>query len=330
MGKLKDYITVDITIEQAVKVIVGSSGDDEETVIQALGNYIAFSECFNLRYKKDIPVSPGEEPKEIACYLGGAASGKHLFEVINNGWSGLVVDPKYCELIIKSTEGPEKYDKYTGKPIPFREFKANITSFKELLNKNNIPIPDTWVNIDGGLKKQDDNLQKFIDMDSLRWDEVKITIADKSIIMISARGETVRVTSGAFGLIDKTKGTPNEIYLLFVAFANNQPVDKSRKMTVSRARDLLRPKFGIQKPPIELSGKLYKPIFKISLGDYKNNKGEGRIVSLDSSGFMNSVPNPQGRDPQDELGDYRMGSGVDFEDEDDEAGEFIKNHPENK
>ena len=40
MGKHKDYITIDITIEQAVNAMVRSSGDDEETVIIALANYI--------------------------------------------------------------------------------------------------------------------------------------------------------------------------------------------------------------------------------------------------------------------------------------------------
>ena len=139
-------------------------------------------------------------------------------------------------------------------------------------------------------------------MDDLQWNEVEITISDKSIIMISARGETARVTSGKFGLLDRNKGTPNEIYLLFVSFANNQTVDKGRKMTVSRARDLLRSIFSIDKSPIELHGKQYKPSFKISIGDYKKNSGKGGTVSL---------------------------AGADFEDEDDDAAEFLRNHPDN-
>ena len=40
MGKDKDYITVEITIEEAVKAIVRSFGETQDTVIIALANQI--------------------------------------------------------------------------------------------------------------------------------------------------------------------------------------------------------------------------------------------------------------------------------------------------
>jgi len=208
------------------------------------------------------------------------------------------------------------------------EYATSITSATGTINEEIVSITENFGSIKALLSLwkggKNSGFPKFIDMDGLRWDEVEIMIAEKSIIIISARGKTVRVTSGEFGLINKTKGTPNEIYMLFASFSNNQPVCKDRKMTVCRAGKLLKLKFGINKTPIELSGNQYKPNFKITMGNYKNNISEKETVSLESSGFMNVVPDPQGRDPQEELEDYTMGSN--YDDEEDEAGEWLKNH----
>ena len=193
-------------------------------------------------------------------------------------------------------------------------------AFKEQSDKQNNTTPKA---------KANDVFQKFLDMVDLRWGEVEITTMGNGRIRVSARKESVIVSSGEFGLINKTTGRPNEIYCLFVSFAANQRVDKNRKMTVSRARELLKSKLGINKTPIELKGKLYKPNFKISMGDYKNNKGEGKTTSLDSSNLLSVVKDPCNLDPQKVLENYAMGSGTDFEDEDDAAGDFIKNHPDN-
>jgi len=96
-------------------------------------------------------------------------------------------------------------------------------AFKEQSDKQNNTTPKA---------KANDVFQKFLDMVDLRWGEVEITTMGNGRIRVSARKESVIVSSGEFGLINKTTGRPNEIYCLFVSFAANQRVDKNRKMTV--------------------------------------------------------------------------------------------------
>lgn len=166
------------------------------------------------------------------------------------------------------------------------------------------------------------------DIDNLGWHEIEIKIAPREMIAIKARDVNVRVSSGEFGLLNKNTGAPNQTYQVLVSFASNEPVAKSRKMTVTRVRDLMKEKFGISKTPIELNGKLYSPKFKISFQDYKKNRGERGEVSLEAGNFMAAIPDNNALDPQDTLGDYKIGSSDDFDAEEDEASEWLRNNPD--
>jgi len=358
------------TIEEAVAQMVKASGDNQNTVINTLAKILQ-NNNFRLIYNECIEMIPNQKSVHVECRLLELGVREFLLQVAEKGWDNVYIVHKKVHIqLVTHTRDPKgkillprekfikkdpktgkvkiKYSKavrenkvavkeYTGEPILFKKSKARRNEFVNFLNENN--ISDPWAFKEQSDKqnnttpkaKANDIFQKFLDMGDLRWGEVEITISDKSIIIISARGKTARVTSGEFGLLDRNKGTPNEIYLLFVSFANNQTVGKDRKMTVSRARELLKSKLGINKTPIELKGKLYKPNFKISMGDYKNNKGEGKTTSLENGGFKDAVPNPQGRDPQDELENYEIGSGTNFDtEEDDKAGEWLKNNPSNQ
>lgn len=181
--------------------------------------------------------------------------------------------------------------------------------------------------IDDGIA--DTTLKAFKGMDGLRWDEIEILLSDRGLLIITARDRTARITSGEFGLLNKNTGAPNQTYELLISFANNRPVAKDRKMTVTRVRDLLKKNFGISKTPIELNGKLYSPKFKISFQDYKKNRGEHGTVSLETGKFLDAVADPNATDPQDIYENYEIGA-----DRDDAADKWLAvqdpHHPENK
>ena len=173
MGKFTDYITVKITIEQAVKAIVRESGDSENNVIIALAGLIfPGNSNLHLTYKECEITIPDQESVHIECYIPYNNVIGYLFAVAEKGWDGTYIDQtkNHINLITKTRDGDEviypgtKYEskmakikevrkKYTGAPIPFRKFKANITVFEKLLNENSKPIPSYWV--DGSEEAQD-------------------------------------------------------------------------------------------------------------------------------------------------------------------------------
>ena len=171
MGKDKDYITVNITIEQAVKAIVRSFGETQDTVIISMANH-RHGAGFRMSYKEWEITIPDQESVHIECYIPYNNVIGYLFVVAEKGWDGTYIDQTKNPIILitKTKDGDEviyqgtKYEskiarinevreKYTGEPIPFRKFKANITVFEKLLNENDKPIPSYWV--DGSEEAQD-------------------------------------------------------------------------------------------------------------------------------------------------------------------------------
>jgi len=178
MGKDKDYITVEITIEQAVKALVRSFNETEETVIIAMANHILITD-FDMFYEEYEVTIPDQESVHVECYIPGGMIIKYLIDVAENGWGSVYADPKFCEIITKTKDkngrvivpmekietidhGTRKViktiykgkairapkvvvERYTEEPIPFRKFKAKIDLFKELREQNNMPIPEYWV-----------------------------------------------------------------------------------------------------------------------------------------------------------------------------------------
>ena len=95
MGKDTDYITVEITIEQAVKAIVRSFGDDEKAVIICMANQIiTHGSQLSLSYKEFKITIPEQESVHVECYMpggavagylaGGASSGEVVIGVNSN------------------------------------------------------------------------------------------------------------------------------------------------------------------------------------------------------------------------------------------------------
>jgi hypothetical protein len=190
--------------------------------------------------------------------------------------------------------------------ISVRQYKDNKEITKESL-----------VMIDDG--ESEPTLKTFAEMEGLRWDEIEITLTDKAIIINTARGETIKASSGEFGLINKNNGRPNKIYELLTAFSAKQQVSDNRKMTVTRARDLLKKNFGIAKTPIEKQGKYYQPLFKISVVDYKKSRSEGKQYPLGRMPL--STPNTT-----DALDDYKIGSSRDYDLEGDSTDDWLANN----
>ena len=163
MGKDKDYITVNITIEQAVKAIVRSFGETQDTVIISMANH-RHGAGFRMSYKEWEITIPDQESVHIECYIPYNNVIGYLFAVAKKGWDGTYIDQTKNPIILitKTKDGDEviypgtKYEskiarikevreKYTGEPILFRKCKANITAFEKLLNANNMPVPKYWV-----------------------------------------------------------------------------------------------------------------------------------------------------------------------------------------
>ena len=174
MGKDKDYITVEITIEGAVKAIVKSFGETQDDVVIAMANHMLVT-GFDMPYEEYEVTIPDQEPVHVECRMPCDAVIRHLHEVYENGWEGVNIDSKYCKLITKTKDGEmviypgTKYEKkiaktkkdrkkYTGEPIPFREFKAKIARFEELRKQNDMPIPEYWISEGGERAGKDNNI----------------------------------------------------------------------------------------------------------------------------------------------------------------------------
>lgn len=67
----------------------------------------------------------------------------------------------FINLITKEKDKEPVEEKYTGEPIPFRGFEARITSFEKLLDKNNMPIPETWVDDESIINEKDIDVSKL-------------------------------------------------------------------------------------------------------------------------------------------------------------------------
>jgi len=173
VDKAREYLTDDITIKHAVQALTEVWNSDEATTIEALqsaiSKYAATSNDFGLFYKKDTTTIPNKELKRIDCFMWGSIAFKYLYRVLENKnkWDGINVDPDDCdaELITKTKDGEEtiyqgtKYEKkiprvkedikkYTGKPIPFREFQCKKVELGILLKSEGLDIPATWGTIE--------------------------------------------------------------------------------------------------------------------------------------------------------------------------------------
>jgi len=250
MGKDKDYITVDITIEQAVKAIVRSFGDSEDTVIIAMANHMLVT-GFDMSYENCIKITPGQESVHVECKMSCDAVIRHLLEVAENGWEGVNVDSEYCKLITKTkiAKTKEGTKKYTGEPIPFREFKARIARFEELREKNNMPIPEYWVD-DNSEVAQD----RIDDTDwGTDWGDISITIETSGNLFLKRISAAVgqREHASKLGLVDVRNNDPTAECKVMMKLANGLSVktNTANKKYISKIRKSLKLFFKIEHNP---------------------------------------------------------------------------------
>lgn len=265
MGKDKDYITVDITIEQAVKAIVRSFGDSEDTVIISMANHV-HGTGFRMSYKEDKVTIPDQESVHIECYIPYNNVIGYLFDVAEKGWDGTYIDQTKnpIDLITKTKDGDEviypgtKYEskmakikevreKYTGAPILFRKFKAKITLFKELREKNNMPIPEYWVDdsSDGTQAPMDDTDW------GTDWGDISITIETSGNLFFkrlsAAAGQREHAATLCLTSVKNNDLTAEGKVMM--RLAKGLPVYTANKKYISKIRASLRSYFKIDKDP---------------------------------------------------------------------------------
>jgi len=267
MGKFTDYVTVEITIEQAVKAIVKESGDNENDVIIALANLI-FPDTRNLHltYKEWEITIPEQESVHVECHISYETVIGRLFAVAEKGWDGTYIDQTKTPitLITKTKDGDEviypgtKYEskiarikevreKYTGAPILFRKFKANITAFEKLLNENNMPIPGYWVDDNSeGIQDATDDPDWGND-----WGDISITIETSGNLLFEriSTNHRQREHADTLGLVNVKNNDPSAEGKVMMRLAKGLPVYTANKKYISKIRKSLKLFFKIELNP---------------------------------------------------------------------------------
>ena len=265
MGKDKDYITVNITIEQAVKAIVRSFGETQDTVIISMANHI-HGAGFRMSYKEWEITIPDQESVHIECYIPYNNVIGYLFVVAEKGWDGTYIDQTKnpIDLITKTKDGDEviyqgtKYEskiarinevreKYTGAPILFRKFKANITAFEELRKRNNMPIPEYWVDDNSeGMKDPIDDTDWGTD-----WGDISITIETSGNLLFEriSTNHGQREHADTLGLVNVKNNDPSAEGKVMMRLAKGLPVkaNQANKKYISKIRASLWSFFKIDK-----------------------------------------------------------------------------------
>jgi len=180
-----------ITIEKAVKDMVGDSGDDQNTVITTLTK-ILLNDNFRLIYDECIEMIPNQKSVHVECRMRELGIIEFLLQVDEKGWDNVYIDHKKIHIWLVTRErdnkgkilllrekfikkdpktGKEKiiYSKavredkvaqkeYTGEPILFKKSKARRNEFVKFLAENNISDPWAFNELPG--KQKDTKTQK--------------------------------------------------------------------------------------------------------------------------------------------------------------------------
>jgi len=341
MGNFKDTLIEKINIDQVVKALVKSSGDDEDAVIDALSG-LMLANHIGLSYLDTI-ITPGEKSERIDLYITGAVITTCFLQVKQTNWKQVNVDPdKYAEgeITTKTKDGEETieqgtiYEKKAPKikevvekyerAIPFREFQIDKVELEALLKDKQMPLPDSWIDIDDGIKKKDDKFQIFRDMKNLAWNDVELILLTNWKIKINARGESTISHYAALGF---TKAP----YMTLCKLAANERVGSKEKHNVIRIKNALKDIMGIQKNPFEEYVKSigYKPIFKLSEKLSGSIEEHGDSFRDDDGLNTQLAADYQREKPVPIDDDYEIGSG--FNKKGDNADTWLKdNDPDYK
>ena len=155
------------------------------------------------------------------------------------------------------------------------------------------------------LNEDDEILRFFRSMNSLNYEDLCLTFVGEkndsgmgnSIIEISARGVTKRVTLSGLGLINMNKGTLNKQGAILLGMSEHQILFKNSSFIkpVSRLREVLRGKLGIKVDPVYKTTKGWKPRFeifnKIGASDERaKREAESKTISYDESRLYQNIP----------------------------------------
>ena len=147
----------------------------------------------------------------------------------------------------------------------------------------------------------------FLDMDNLMPQEVKIEFAPNNILIISARGTRKRMSYSEFLLQNKKTGELNKQGVLLLGIAHGKSIPKNQSKTVSVIRSkIFRNLLGIKSDPFQRDWTSH-----FALIDARERADER---AKERASFTEYDPGNE------EHGSYSPL----FDDEDDQAGEFIR------
>ena len=115
-----------------------------------------------------------------------------------------------------------------------------------------------------GQQADEDDVVSF-DLQANDWTDVTIRFLKDSIVAVRIQDKEHRITLGALGLINKTRGGPNAACLLLLGLAEQRRVSSKKKHLVSDLRKLLQGLFGLHNsdPFHHEEGRGYVPNFQL-------------------------------------------------------------------
>jgi hypothetical protein len=158
-----------------------------------------------------------------------------------------------------------------------------------------------------------DSLAQFRQLQDLAPEELCLTFLPKAMVQVSARGITKRVSCHALSLMDRRRSELNTQGAALIGIASGQILPISHAYVISRLRNILRTHLDIKSDPFFPRSKTgWDPRFKIM------NKRTGQ----DDRARRNAVDEQYDEDSLEH--NRPIGSKHPFEDEDDDAGEWLK------
>jgi hypothetical protein len=133
-----------------------------------------------------------------------------------------------------------------------------------------------------GQQADEDDVVSF-DLQANDWTDVTIRFLNDSIVAVRIQDKEHRITLGALGLINKTRGGPNAACLLLLGLAEQWRVSSKKKHLVSNVRILLQELFGLyNSDPFHIEeGRGYVPNFQlIDDRDALDRRAEEKAVQV--------------------------------------------------
>ena len=162
------------------------------------------------------------------------------------------------------------------------------------------------------------------------WNDITLRLLKNDFIEVGGPAKKIKVSLDRLGLMNKTQGKPNVAFDLLLKMAKGRKVSSKQKHLVSRLRRTLEEKFKLPGDPFQIEEQRgYVPNFKI-IDDRKaadeRAKKEAVLTAIDENidyvGDMNDLEPYRHSDELVNQDDYDK----DYEDEDDSAGEFLRDY----